>query len=767
MRCWLLGLGLALEAGAELPVARLWTVFPPGGQSGKEQEVSVQGVDLDWPETLRFSHPGMTAQVKSGSEEDRQNLRDFVVKIGPDVPEGVYEVRVLSRFGISNARPFAVGRWPGIVLAGEEGRTGKPKQVSVNSWVHGRVPASDRLELHWTNAPKGEIEFVCQAATLDSKLEPVMIASDGQGRELGRSRRGGHLKLRLEEAQEVRLVLHDRTFRGGDEYYFRLSAGAPGYQALAFPPVLTAGQSPEVFPRWRGEYDSNKVLNIGKPSRGVPGILAGGRSLSALGLETLGVEWPEAGVGGWVGATDLKVILDESRPESPQKIPPPCNVAGRFERGRRTSVFEFEVKKGQSFELEVFSHRLGQSTDPHLLVQHLSGEGKVTEEREFADQEQNLGGHEFNTATRDPHGKVEVKADGRLRVTLSDLARTASSGEDPLFWFRVEQEKPDFGAFAVPVAPAPPNRDVRLATVWSTHLRRGERVPLQIFLRRRGGLTNAIRFEAEGLPEGMKCEALELAGDRASGWLMLEAAEGAPAWAGELRIAGRALGAASNLERRVSSGMVVWNVGDANNERVWTRLNTGLSASISGQERAALRLNVESNAVVEAKAGAKVSFPIRFDREEAFDRAVKLKPSGMAALDAAKEMEVAAKTNSALYELDLGQVKLATGEHVFRFEATSTGAYRRQTKAETEAIEAKAKEAEASTKQIEEELKLAKDAVAKAEAKEADAKKAKVKEFEGRKEKLAADIKRWRESIKPQDQTVRAWSGGVRLKVLP
>src|SRR5438105_717898 len=87
----------------ELPTPRLDTIFPPGVQAGSQVEVAVAGADLDEAKSLVFSHPGLTAEPKE---------KRFVVKAGPDVPPGIYDVHVAGLLGVSNPRAFVVGDLP-------------------------------------------------------------------------------------------------------------------------------------------------------------------------------------------------------------------------------------------------------------------------------------------------------------------------------------------------------------------------------------------------------------------------------------------------------------------------------------------------------------------------------------------------------------------------------------------------------------------------------------------------------------------------------
>src|SRR5207253_2684162 len=49
------------QLGHLLPTPRLTVVSPPGGKTGATVEVTFAGTDLDVPEALLFSHPGIKA----------------------------------------------------------------------------------------------------------------------------------------------------------------------------------------------------------------------------------------------------------------------------------------------------------------------------------------------------------------------------------------------------------------------------------------------------------------------------------------------------------------------------------------------------------------------------------------------------------------------------------------------------------------------------------------------------------------------------------
>ena len=100
---------------AQLPQTRIYSVFPPGGQTGQTFEVTIMsGEDTDELKSLHFTHPGITAVPKTQEVEGKPQPVDnvFVVTIAADVPPGVYEVAAEGRFGGSNTRRFVVGSRP-------------------------------------------------------------------------------------------------------------------------------------------------------------------------------------------------------------------------------------------------------------------------------------------------------------------------------------------------------------------------------------------------------------------------------------------------------------------------------------------------------------------------------------------------------------------------------------------------------------------------------------------------------------------------------
>src|SRR5438105_11508830 len=133
--CLLLSLGLH-PLHAELPLARLFTVFPPGARAGGTVEVSVSGADLDGPVQLLFSNTNLSSVPKPG------DANKFLVTLGSNALPGVCEARFVGRFGISNPRAFVMGDLPELAASEGNNALSSALEVPLGTLVNGRAKAS-------------------------------------------------------------------------------------------------------------------------------------------------------------------------------------------------------------------------------------------------------------------------------------------------------------------------------------------------------------------------------------------------------------------------------------------------------------------------------------------------------------------------------------------------------------------------------------------------------------------------------------------------
>ncbi|MDB5171541.1 MAG: peptidase domain protein, partial [Phycisphaerales bacterium] len=538
-------------AFAQLPAARLTAVFPPGGRAGASFDVTVTGVDLDGATELRFSQPGITA--KPAGESESTTERKFTVVIGPDVPVGECEARFTGTYGISNSRAFAVGDRPEIVRT-QTDKPGTIAPLTVGSVVNARC-AAGVIDSYPVELKQGQrVLFECAARGIDSRMSPVMVLLDRASREIDRSRHGGLLDFTAPADGTYTLQVHDLLYRGGPEYFYRLSAGIGPRLDAIFPPAGQPGSKAKYTLYGRNlpggstsglraadgkpldqlEVEIELPADASAPQRLDAATLAGTSGSSA---DTVAYRLPsDKGASNpvLIGLARSPLLIEQEpndKPEQAQKLSPPCEIAGRFYPRGDQDYFTFEAAKGDVYWIEVFSERMGLPTNPFVLVQKVTKNDKGVEQasdvQEMAGTEANAGGPAFRTSTRDGAYRLEAKDGGTYRLLVRDLFNTARDNAALTYRLSVRKEQPDFRILAVPVAG--PNNEVILSAPF---LRKGGALPVRLIIVRQDGFNGEVRVEAEGLPGDLTCGTTTIPAGESVGSLVVSAGNDASGWCG-------------------------------------------------------------------------------------------------------------------------------------------------------------------------------------------------------------------------------------------
>ncbi len=205
-----------------------------GGQTGTTFDLSVTAGDkLDEVDTLYFSHPGITAELKSldplpFSEDRRPHYGQFTVTVSADVPPGRYEVRAGGRHGVSNPRAFLI-----TPLANETPPTVShdakaPTPLAAGVLLHSKATAAnvDYFGLKIDEGQSVDIELLAQR--VDSRMIGQLKLYDSSGHVLAASRGADDVDPVMTRenlsAGDYLLAVHDFTFRGGDEFHYQVVA---------------------------------------------------------------------------------------------------------------------------------------------------------------------------------------------------------------------------------------------------------------------------------------------------------------------------------------------------------------------------------------------------------------------------------------------------------------------------------------------------------------------------------------------------------------
>ncbi len=520
-------------------------------------------------------------------------------------------------------------------------------------------------------------------------MTPVIAVLDASARELESVRKGGLLDFAVPADGQYFAKLHDLTFAGGPEYFYRLKISKGPLVDFIFPPAGVAGTKATFTLYGRG-------LPGGKPA----GFSAGDRKpLEKLEVE-IAIPSLEAAardrcsrpasavadgfcyrLNGPEGASNLVFIgfsttslVREAEPNNKagqaQKITVPCEVAAQFFPAADVDCYTFDAKKGDVYWMEVISHRPGRVTSPFLLVQR---EGADIKEVYASDADP--GGKKFATMSNDPAFRFEAKDDGTYRVSVRDLLGATRDNPASTYRLTIRKEAPDFRLVAIVEAPLS-KKDDRSAAPRGLLLRAGETTTVKVLAVRRDGFAGEIELSAEGLPDGVRCIPTKIEAGKTDALLLLTAGDRPAKACVAFGVIGKAKIGGNEVRRHASSGSVIWGVTDYNVDAVQSRFTAELLLAVNDAEAAPLRIEPAEDKTWAVAAGGKIEIPLKITRAPEFKEALKLKAAGLAAVETMKELDVDPKAATVIATLDLQALKLPAGESTIYFTTQTKGKYR-------------------------------------------------------------------------------------------
>ena len=780
-------------AWAQLPSAQLTSVFPPGGKVGTAIEVTIAGTDLDDADKLVFNHPGVTAQPKMSAATELEKTPKpmanlFTVNIAGDVPPGIYEARVVSRFGISNPRSFVVGTQEEVTDAAGNNSPEKAVTLPAGTVVNGRIEAG-QFDYFKVSLKKGErIVLDCMAQRIDSKLDPTISVIAANGRELSRVRdtvgEDCVLDFTAPADGDYTVRLFDAIYGGSNDHFYRLSAKSTAYIDFVFPPSAVPGSNGPFTIYGRNLPGGQNVDGL---TMGASPLQKLQVNIAAPGDEAARSQLPLARAAkprqAW--QTGFEYSLDKSNPaviyfaKAPviaevepnnepakaQVVTIPCEYVGQFYPARDTDWLQFDAKKGQVLMLEVFSHQLGLGSDPYFAIMKVTkndkGEETMSDIAQVDDPQDraNKIGTDYDTSTDDPSYRFTAPDDGTYRVMIRD--QFGDGRKDPSYVYRlaIHPLEPDFQLLSVSSQPKVGNNDNQGSPLSGISLRRGGSMLMNVTINRIDDFKGDITIAAEGLPDSITCRGATIGGEVNSASLIFLAKEDAAPWAGSVKIVGRAKIGDKDATRESRYASMVWGSANRQQSLPEFRLQKSFQLSVSDKETEPAFVSIGEDKVYETALGGNVEIPLSVLRRGDFKEAIKLTAVGLPAELKPKEVNLAADAKDGKFELQINQQNTKPGIYTFYMKGETKRKYVRNPEAETRAAEEK-KQMDEMAKQLGETVKTltaARDAAVKAAAEAAKgtddgAKKA----TEEAKVKAEAELKAATDKAKQADDLKKA-----------
>ena len=710
------------SALAQLPEPHLNWVYPAGGKIGTEVEVTTGGVDLDESDKLIFSHPGITAKVKTTPptlllKEPQPVDGTFLVNIAADVPPGLYEVRTVGKFGASTPRAFAVGDLEEVTKVNGNDSLEKAQEISIGSTVNGRT-ITDGKDFYKFTAEAGQrVTISVWAYRIDSKVDGTVVLYDSSGNEIASSRdvKGFDpvIDYTAPTAGEYYIAVYDFTYRSGPEFTYRMSLSAKPYLEYVFPPAGQAGTTSKFtlygynLPGGTTAADplaakqglQQLEVDIALPAEppvmhpAVSGSVAEPQDGNFDGFvyrlsSSNGVSNPV-----FISYATAPLVREEepanNDSEKPQSITLPVEVVGQFSPNRDADWFTFEAKQGDVYSVEVFSQRLGLPTDPQVVIQQRietekvekPAEGEEGEEKKYTeitykdivvgdDLDLKLANPGFDRASDDPIARFAAPADGTYRVLVKDLYSGTRATPRLVYRLAIRPESPDFRLLATCKNLTDTDKNKLLS--YSPVLMKGGTQRIMVQLYPIDGFKEPVTLSVEGLPAGVTCPPVVASPADKQATLILKAAPDAAEWSGPITVVGTAKVEDKEIKRSARAAYVVWDK-VSNNDFTYARIAQQLVLSVTGDtDPAVVETGIDSGQIETARGGT-VEIPIKVTRTEGFKGGLKLDPVGLpkeitvASLtldektaEGKMELKVAANAKPGDYSLFIaGQTKLA------------------------------------------------------------------------------------------------------------
>jgi hypothetical protein len=715
-----LALALGVGANAQLASLQIDTVFPPGAQSGTTLEVSLTGQDMDELSGLTFSHAGITAKHLDGNR--------FEVTVASNVPADTYEVRTTGRFGLSNVRPFEVSALPQINEAGTHQTAETAMALPFDTWVNGTADA-DASDVFKFTASAGQRIFIeCYADRLDSRMDATLEITDSTGAEIQQDRdsygRDPFLDFTAPAAGDYLVAVYDFQFQGSGNHYYRLLLNTGAHVDYIMPPSGTPGKHERFTVYGRnlpgsepatgimigGALLERKEIEIDVPAE--PDRLLS-RAIAAAGTQGTEVKLEGSHCTTPLSLAQAPVVLERepnNTSSNAQLVSVPCEIGGQFFPANDNDWFEFDARKGQAYWVEVFSERLGDATDPFLVVQKISRNGEGKEEAntvvEGDDIDENAGAHIFPGKSRDARVTFTADADSRYRV----LAREQFSGGDPRHTYRlvIREPQPDF---SVIVAAQQFTDEADQMSRATPYLRRGGSQQLKVFAHRKDGFSGPIEITVTDLPAGVQAQTCTIPSGANETTLTLTASGDAADFAGMVLVQGSADIGGKKVTQAARGATLLWGVGNWKQEFTRARLTTHVALAVSGVESAPVALSPAEDKVYETSLAGTLEIPLQLARRDDIKDKATIQPIGLPGLTKPPSSQIDNNSKDTKLVIDLKKADgnaFTPGEYTIFAQTKGIMQYRANPEAQQRADTFK-KERDAAVALVEAEHKTADD----------------------------------------------------------
>lgn len=638
---------IATPTWAQLPATSLRSTYPAGGSPGSEMELKIFGTDLDDVSKLIFSHPGISAKPLIGEQGDFDEKPPvvpdtFVVTIAGNVPPGYYEVRCEGKYGVSNPRLFLITQAPHFLETEPNNELDQATDVEGQGILQGQINGQADIDRFRIKAQRGQrLMLRGLAARIDSPLELAMTLSDSSGQSVAPTLTiadGDQLiDFQVPTDGDYILEIHDMTFQQGETLTYCIEVGDFPFVASVYPPTVQRGATTPVtlyglnLPQGKpssltldGITLEEQVVNVTMPNQPVeaaPLLRRVSAHMAGMPEQLITLDrGPFLAEQVAIRGATAPVIQEgpeNDRPETAQAVEWPVEIAARLYPQADMDWFTFSAKEGDTLAIELYSNRMGQPTDPALLLQRVDvndqGEEQIRDVAFVDDVTRpnnnfQRGYHEFDRASTDPVYLLDVPQDGTYRLLVKDSYSSVRSDPRAIYCLAIREPQHGFHAVAVPGD-----------SMGSMLLRQGGRDYVRIFVDRHDGYDGPIEVALTNLPQGVTAEPIVIGPGNSIGTLAISCAENAPAGQGQPRITATAKIADKVVTQQVPIGTATlpfqFNQPNSTIVDAPSRLTESMVICVSDHETTPATLTLSGDTKIETSRGGLLKIPYTVKRQ--------------------------------------------------------------------------------------------------------------------------------------------------------
>jgi len=516
------------------------SIFPLGGQRGKQVEVTFTGRNL-------------------------ADTSKMLLNLAAKAPLGRQEIRAHTPNGSSNLRPFDVSDLPDFTEVEPNNTTDKVNVVTIPVAINGRISPAKDIDRFKFKSDKDQ-KLVCDvvASRFGSKLDSLLTLSDTNGAVIAQNDDStladARIELDAKKDTEYILSLRDLTERGGDDFSYRLAIRLPSAAAEA---GFTAKFAPDAVHVSRGSHSKIRcevtpVAGFSGPVRlafqdlptGIfsePLVLNAGAPASGLMLISA---LKEAPLGSFpIKLTASSTAGGKTTTRTAEPISGDKAVRGAFLTVLDSPPFTLElmtlsasVEQEQSAKLEILAQRREGFAGEIKLAAEGFAAGKEPITKSFDTKETTLKAGETL-------GQVTLKAKMDSEIgTRTVIVRGEATVEGQSV---VQYSSPvPVTVVQLPLAVSSTLTRLSVTALPTNSASAAAEASTTIKIERRAGFTNEVTLSLEGMPAGINTTLETISAGATETTLKLVATEKAAAGTNTFRVLGTGLHNDRNYKHR-------------------------------------------------------------------------------------------------------------------------------------------------------------------------------------------------------------------------